>query len=854
MSTLLLVAIFLLLIFSILYLSIYSEFNEIEFNNRLIATIEYMKRTNAEFPLPDTLAYVSEIDDNFFVVTKFDTSNLSVIEKTLHDDREEIFDFIQQKLVAVPFTLSLEPRVKAHSQDKNKYLIRGDDEWITFQCPADEHFDEIALKCVPIPPCEGKSPGMYPLTERLIDTLVLNHRVAKTYENDQSDSTVHHPTMYLRCVAGGSHVVEQCPDNHVFDDTTNECKIRNECENRPDDFILNIFPQSLNVSEYLVCENRQIVVKTCPSAQVFDRRLLRCVEGDPCAINGAGFTFITNDIGPEQFVRCISNNDHEIVTCVRRILVDGQYQCSGDVRCSSFENGTGELYRTHEDDLVRFNTGALVCDNYEVIDDIDCAASNLLNDKLYNNKFIVNVMLPSTVYDNVSKRCVTFDEKMLDDGRILIKSDIYSIESVENDLNVNFNTAFVGESDKLNRLLTADKLDGLVRYARDINAVGVNIDNEPIDCFGDHLYDIFEGSKLNLCDESTNDLKQRIDFQNTNDYFVPKRVEIARDDPDYRQFCSVQMNNTANFVELDHFVARILTNITESDVCGDILTRIHIKYTTNRQKYTTIALQYTPIDENEPEYIEVYEKNIQNVDSTIAPAFNPFVPVETIAPAFNPFDQNDPVYDYYNDNELVTIESDENNNNDGDDDGDDYDDNENDNDNDNEDAATAPPTRPPSSLSPPPPSPVPELILNEKKLDYSCFYSLPTFKLSGCNVDNDHIVNMLSDFRTNAYVHPECESAAGLVNVINSYAYIGGNVGCRCYYDDERGIVIDKVSNPTIFENIANQSNDGTKYNPWIHVRDNQFLACPPHLIQNNFTCNVESNVLYFLDHLQEKI
>ncbi|AUF81593.1 vp91 [Malacosoma neustria nucleopolyhedrovirus] len=826
MSTLLLVAIFLLLIFSILYLSIYSEFNEIEFNNRLIATIEYMKRTNAEFPLPDTLAYVSEIDDNFFILTRFDTKNLTVVDKTLHDDREEFFDFLQQKLVKVPFTLSLEPRVKAHSQDKSKYLIRGDDDWIIFQCPADEHFDETTLKCVPIPPCEGKSPGLYPLTERLIDTLVLNHRVAKTNENP-SFAYAHHPTMYLRCVAGGSHVVEQCPDNHIFDGASSTCKIKNDCENKPDNYILNVFPQSLNINEYLVCENEQIVVKSCPNSKIFDRRLLRCVIGDPCAVNGAGFTFITDGLGPNQFIRCTSNRDHEIVTCIRRILVDGQYQCTGDVRCISIENGTGELYRTHEDDVVSFKTGVLVCDNYEVVEDLNCNVADLLNRKMYNNKFTVNVMLPSTVYNTTLKQCEVFDEKMLVDGRITVKNDVYSIENVDNDYNINFNTAFVGESDKLNRLLTADKLDGLVRYARDINAVGVNITSEPIDCFGDHLYDIFEGSKLNICDESTNILKEQINFKDTNDYFVSKLVKIARDDPDYKQFCSLQMDNTVNFVELDHFVARILTNITENDVCGDILTKIHIKYTTNRQKYTTIALQYTPIDENKPEYIEVYEKNIQNNDSTIVPAFNPFVPMEIIAPMFNPFDLYDPIY--YND-QSFTIESDE-------------EENENDNDNDNTIVSTPPPS--------PSPSPVPELILNEKNLNYSCFYSLPTFKLSGCNVDNDHIVNTLVNLRTNVHIHPECENAAGLVNVINSYAYIGGNVGCRCYYDDDRGIVINKVTNPTIFSNVDTQSNDNTKYNPWIHVRNNQFLACPPDLIQNDFTCNVESNVLYFLEHLQ---
>jgi hypothetical protein len=831
MSTLLLVAIFLLLIFSILYLSIYSEFNEIEFNNRLIATIEYMKRTNAEFPLPDTLAYVSEIDDNFFILTRFDTRNLTVVDKTLHDDREEVFDFIQQKLVAVPFTLSLEPRVKAHSQDKSKYLIRGDDDWITFQCPADEHFDETILKCVPIPPCDGKSPGMYPLTECLIDTLVLNHKVAKTNEDQSAAAAAHHPTMYLRCVAGGSHVIEQCPDNHIFDAAANTCKIKNDCENKPDNYILNIFPQSLNINEYLVCENEQIVVKSCPNSKIFDRRLLRCVEGDPCAVNGAGFTFITDNIGSDQFIRCTSNRDHEIVTCIRRIVVDGQYQCTGDIRCTSIENGTGELYRTHEDDLLSYNTGVLVCDNFEVVEDINCNVSNLLNQKIYNRKFTVNVMLPSMVYDSAQKQCVSFDENMLVDGRIAIKNDVYTIENNNNDYNVNFNTAFVGESDKLNRLLSANRLDGLVRYARDMNAVGVSITSEPIHCFGDHLYDIFEGSKLNICDESTNILREQIDFKDTNDYFVPKLVEIARDDPDYKQFCSIQMGNTENFVELDHFVARILTNITENDVCGDILTKIHTKYTTNRQKYTTIAFQYTPNDENKREYIEVYEKNIQNNNSTIvSPAFNPFVPIETIAPMFNPFDQNhhDPIDIDFND-QTITIKSSD------------------DGDNDDENIAETPPPSTPSPL------PVPELILNEKNLDYSCFYSLPTFKLSGCNVDNDHIVDALRNLRTNVYVHPECENAAGLVNVINSYAYIGENVGCQCYYDDDRGIVIDKVTNPTIFRDIVNQSNDGAKYNPWIHVHNNQFLACPPHLIQNNFTCNVESNVLYILEHLQGK-
>jgi Viral capsid protein 91 N-terminal len=808
MSTvlLLLVAIVLIIIFSILYLIIQKEFDENDFENKLRVVTEYARRTNAMHPLPATLQYVSQVDDHLYVVSTINSANLDVLAETTHDDRIETFNFLHQNFDA---TIVDDKRVRAHVDDVAKYEIRGDDGWMDVDCPHEEHFNEATMRCEPVPPCRNKTPGLYGLTESMIDTLVLHHRVPRPNVNVDTDV---HPTMYLRCLEGGSHVVDECPSNHLFDDVIRQCVLRNDCAGRPDDFVLSVFPESLTINEYMVCRDGDAAVASCPFGKIFDRRLMICVDAEPCATHGEGYTYITDDISDSQFYRCLSSDSYELVTCINRTFVNDQYECSGDVRCTVFENGTGTQLQTHDDDVWTYDSGVLVCDNYNLIDTHNCDSENLLEHKLFNNIFYVSVYIPREMYDVNAGRCIPFDV-----AQAKVKNDMFEIDNAENDVGVQFTTALVGKTAQAMELLETNRLDFKVVYARDHDAMGINfIDGTELDCYGDHLYDPFEGSRLNRCID--NELSQQITIDEHN-YFVP-RTAVVRADPDYEQSCAQQLSILTNYIDFDHFTTRILADIVQTDPCATNLTQIHDKYTYDSNKYTTISSPYISMGVKDTKYIERYGSNIPKNDitilatrresNTLPPLFDPFERYEILQPTFNPWSDED---DAKNVNNLEDL---------------------------------------PTTPLPEPPPPVPSLTLTDKQIDFTCFYSVPIYKLSACNVENDHIKEAIKGLRANVTIESGCENAAGLANIINAYAYLGANVGCRSVlspHDNSISVVIDP--NGKTFVNLDTQSNDGIQYNKWIHTRDDMFMACPDHALGPNFTCELEDDKLYYIEDLQ---
>ncbi|ACO53524.1 vp91 capsid [Euproctis pseudoconspersa nucleopolyhedrovirus] len=855
MSTvpLLLVAILLSVIFFIIHLILYNDFNENEFDNRLKVVTEYMKRTNADHPLPEKLSFVSSVDSHYYTVTTFDTISFNILNTTVHDDRFEVFDFLSQ--TATP-TLSDQSddvgRIRACANDERKFQIRGDDGWIDMECPFNKRFDERSKKCVAISYCENKPPGNYGLTEQMIDSLILYHAVVKSEEEHANELV--HPTMYLRCFEGGSHATQECPSNHTFDNLSRECVMRNECESRPDNFILSIFPENLNINEYLMCKNEQISIVQCPQSQIFDRRLMRCVDAAPCSVHGAGYTYITNEISDKQFFECVSANEAALITCfVSRIYADGGYKCFGDAECVNLsENGTGTAVRFYEDDFVKYDTGALVCDNFQIVKNINCDTSNLIQDKVYNEKFTTPLNVPRQVYNSETEECVDFEKSFY-----TIKNKFFHIESTPNDLNVKFETSMIGKTDKFDTLLNSDRIDEAVIYAKDQRVVGLNpINGEPIECYGDTLYDVFDASRLNMCVD--NELTETVPV-NDGQYVKSKLSQVA-DDADYNSACALKIGQTANYVEMDHFSTSILTDILRNDVCGTILDQIHIKYTTLAHEYTTIDNKYTYESVKPHTYMDENVANISNFETTIfktpfanaigktsviskiasrddkivSPIFDPFEYIETVKPLFNPFDENINTNQIGDDEISDAITIDEN------DEIGDADDEQIDDEDVVEEDDDAPEQKPE------------ELILSKKIVKFSCFYALPTFKYSLCDIQNDHIIESLAKLRENVTAHPSCVPAIGLSNVLNAYAYLGNGLGCFSFYTPESGIFVDRINDGQIYTNINTQSNDGVKYNSWIHVQNNKFLACPDDLFNSqNFSCNTDPNTLYYIENLQ---
>lgn len=93
------------------------------------------------------------------------------------------------------------------------------------------------------------------------------------------------------------------------------------------------------------------------------------------------------------------------------------------------------------------------------------------------------------------------------------------------------------------------------------------------------------------------------------------------------------------------------------------------------------------------------------------------------------------------------------------------------------------------------------------------------FKLTSCHAENDVIIDALNELRNNVKVDADCELAKDLSHVLNAYAYVGNGIGCRSAYDGD-AIVVKKEAVPShVYANLNTQSNDGVKYNRWLHVK-----------------------------------
>ncbi|AKR17307.1 VP91 [Urbanus proteus nucleopolyhedrovirus] len=833
---LVLLIIVLTLIFSIFYLSIYNEFNENEYNNKLQILVNYMRRTNAEHPTPDYIGFVSSVDKHLYTVTYFDTTTLQTINKTTHDDRIETFNFLTQKFESVK-NFTDESRIIADINDSNKFLVRGDDneQYIQMQCEDNEYFDKQQLDCVDRSPCENKQAGNYALTANMLDKLVLLHRSADRLNNDL---TLTHPTLYLRCLDGGSHVIEECPASYLFDSATKLCVQIEQCENKPNGYVLNYFPEHLTQTQFYMCQNNTTVLSTCDDGEVFDRRLMTCIKSGPCELNGAGHTFITADTPPNEFYLCVSNTQFERQVCLVRKLENNQYVCAGSASCSHFAQGTGTQHNFFEDDVWKFYTGSLTCQNFEVVNNVSCDTQNIVANKIFDNRFTINVHMPQEVYDVDTKSCVAFNLKHVE-----IKNKIFSINNLPNDYRVNFTTSMVGNTTNVKQIITNDTLSGSVTYARDTNSVGINpINGQTLECYGEHLYDIFNGRQLNICDTKHQLLERRA--LNESEYIksIPDPIKIDSD-IDYKSICSNRFDyDDVNFVEFDHFLTRIFTNILHSDVCIYIFGKIDESYTTIAHKYTTLTPQIYYDREKRPKYIEVYGANIQKNNSTIFRMYEnilqknrfsknkidfdhnkidfkidfneiDFNEIDSnkidINPMFEPFVKTadlQPKFTFFNNDETK-----------------------------NEGVENSP------------------LSVEKKFVSYACFYALPTHKLTSCVIEHEHIKDKIKQMRSDAIVDERCANARNLSYVINSYVYIGDGVGCQCEFTNDATLHIKSVTTGLKFDNIATQSNDGNKYNPFVHVLDNTyFMACPPDLVTDDFQCDTKDDELYVMENKQQ--
>ncbi|AKC91689.1 vp91 [Lambdina fiscellaria nucleopolyhedrovirus] len=898
---LLLVAIIFIVFFSIIFLIVHNEFNENEFNNRLKVLLEYVARTNADHPTPDTLWYVSDVNEHEYTVTEFSTRDMTALSFATYDDRVQTFNFLEQRFDINEHAQN-EIRIAPHPYENSKFRMRGDDGWMDVDCPPHEQFDNATLACRPVPPCNDKTPGNYPLTETLIDTLILNHRVLRRDDEVDDDNSQrqqnYHPIMYLQCFEGGAHAVQECVDNYLFDSVSRICKPRNYCENRPDDFVLDHFPDYLLINEYIVCQNGESVVHSCPSPQIFDKRLMRCVDTHPCAVSGAGDTYITDYIQPNQYYRCVSRSEAELVTCIIRVFRNNEYGCGGDPRCSQFDNGTGLQFNTYTSDTIDFDTGAFECRDHEIARETVCDTDNMIADRVYSHRLLPQLHLPRQTYSRALDACLPYDR-----ANVHFKNPYYSFVTKVNDIEIDLETSLVGNVDTCDRLLTQTHLDNdMVKYARDIDSVAIDAQSGlGVECFTSSIYDALYARYINYCNADhqlilKNNLVAR--------QFIRPSLRGIATDIDYDLDCTIPARH--NYIDFDDFFVNKKTHILQFSVCATVLNQIHTSYTTFGRKYTTMDGSYTfksvkplfyinskvlnthrnkneieiennvdngvatnasrnaaktqTVFENIPKIEMKYiGKNLrklnmpktQDKNQTIEPLFNPFNQTSALTPLFDPFvkENNDAVQEERFDNLVDETIVD----NDGSDD-------------DTEMATPPSPLYSHSNVSSPPPSPsissvsshspsppstppVPELILNEQNVRFLCMYSIPTYKMVACGIENDHIENELRRLRSQIFVAPECADAAGLANIFNAAAYLGNGVTCQSVFNAYTGIRVVRALSP-VYLDVATQSDDGHKYNRFVHHKDGKFIACPEELLTEDFDCNIADDKVYSLANM----
>lgn len=826
-------------------MTIFFEFDENTFAKRLQVLTEYIRRTNAQDPTPDVIGHVSDIFENTYIVSFFNTTTLTDHHQSVHDDRIETFDFLTQQFKQVE-TPVLNSRLHANTDNLKEFIVTTDEgENVAIECPQNFHFDYTQLKCVPAPPCHNKAPGFYPLNERLLDRLVLGQQQDRDYS---STDYLSHPTLYLNCLISNEenidnnnlYNIQECPDNHTFDPITRQCIEQDVCTNKPDGYIIRHASNTLAANQFVQCHNGRREIVSCPETnQIFDQTTMTCVETHPCAINGAHHTYTTDDIGSTQFFKCLNNQESQLITCINRIfnMTTNMYECRGDAECTQFPNGTGELVYEHNNDDLHYNSGRLVCKDYSIVENIECDQSNVFENKLYWNKFMLNLDFPRKIFDGT--QCITSyinnttiinSNNNNNNNGVTLKRNVYGVQNIPNHYDIDMQTSMVMDKNAIVNLLPVNRADadaqfanGLI-FARQLNALGLNpTTGETIECFGSQLYDVFDGTRANICDVNGKNVTQTIEFSNGAFLNVLSPV-LTADDTDYRGFCAIHYENEGFFVDNANFTRRILTNILHTDICTDLYTTLYQKYTTLAHKYTTPTPKYTYTFVKEQKNIIEYGSNTQFENATIsenaqtiAPLFNPFIEIPSLLtvndwvlpPAQLPF----PIGEFEQSDSSDI---------------------------------------PPNVIRPEPTEPT----LQRKYLYYLCHYEIPLFKMTSCLAQDEIIIDALADLRNNIQYDTECASASGLANILNAYVYLGNDLGCRSVYDENENKikVIRQTPAPLIYNNLQTQSNDNVFYNKWIHVKNNQFMACPPDLYDHDsFTCNVETDKLYYLDNMQEE-
>nr|ALN42023.1 vp91 [Cnaphalocrocis medinalis granulovirus] len=532
------------LIFAVIlfyYKFIIDDFNNDSYSVRLNVLKEYLRTIGDDNTVPAQLGYVSDINDtnHTYTVTYFDTTTLKLVSTHEYDESNHVFNFETQSVNRVWNNNPQAASVSRVSNDEHVFLAHADDGDLLMSCKNGKF---VGDQCVPAPVCDQPNVKL-PLTEHRLNMLVFNRLAAQSLSSSSSSSInePHHPTAYVQCDHNSEPSIVECLNGESF--------VNTQCVYQPSvvtngggvvmmpakELLLNTksvsSPSLLLPHNKILAKNKKFVYYSIPNDNNNNKTRTSVVtspiinlsentinisenietimpvnyeyafDATPCIDKEVGHTFRTTNMGVNQYLECISNNNLFLHSCKENIKFDDetqQYRCDHNNDCDQFEDGTGVILNSIHNDNVMFHSGKTKCVNYRVVDVTECDTSNFVTkDFIYHPlmKITPHVGLPRQIYDADSDQCVDYD---LD--KLTINNNNFAIEF---DTHSELITSVVGQITKIPSSLEPINVADCVVYARDLHETCVNPHNgAPIDCIGVVTHDILNNETYNLCDES----------------------------------------------------------------------------------------------------------------------------------------------------------------------------------------------------------------------------------------------------------------------------------------------------------------------------------------------------------------
>ncbi|UYE99146.1 MAG: vp91 [Betabaculovirus sp.] len=534
-SSIVIVLILFVAVYTIYTKLVVDTFDDNLFSIHLNVLKEYLRTVGDNVGVPSTIGYVTHVYNNDYVVTYFDTTTLKSVGSEVHDATREEFSFASQTF----FNVNLNENAASVSfvaNDNRKFLAHLDDGTHIMSCENDQMFD--GNQCVQKPICDRPNVNL-PLTSDRLNRILFNSYASQQKPVDD-DFSKHHPTAYVKCDSNSTPQIEECLNGEQFNGThcvydpviqtngkgvvgyVNFDKITKFAHTKTFDYNnknTNKFGDEYELNRKKV-ESNKIVKKLnfIKSGRIFTKHVNVNADNNtthymvpvnhthpfdvgPCLNHDIGYTFASVRVASSQYFECLENNNLFLHTCQENVVVrNGRYECDMEKDCMEFENGTGVIINTIHNNNITFDTGKSVCENYRIIQVVECDTGDFVSDKTFSHPLHVtfNVALPSHVFDTETDSCVDYSLDKVHVTNDTFTVDVATYTSLKHNM--------IGRVSKINNIkqfFDSDKVSDFITYSRDVNEIAFDPTNfTALDCVGDGdtiLVDLLDNTRYNVC-------------------------------------------------------------------------------------------------------------------------------------------------------------------------------------------------------------------------------------------------------------------------------------------------------------------------------------------------------------------